>query len=338
MIVYGNTRADLEKVQPGGTFFLEGVWNCAKEGPLCIDKPIHLRGDGGMKMYTQPGDQCWGSGSLIDNRHTSAEEAIYYDIPNEFISQGVTISGFSIKHTAPAHYAIRMRNTPAATLERIYIDSEFGLGGLFYDEYCFFMKARDLIIRDFSGIGVNIAGNGNDYTFHNCDVSSRRRSYKANTAQAAVHCINSGLNIHHGSWEVENDNYSGVGVRLFYDRSIRPASGGNAVLLGVYAEKCDIAVQIDATAGYSWKGTQILYPHWALNGNSVRRFTRGVEVIRGKNIYIESPQIYDWSQSDAGTVVFREGATDCLLSDKTHDFTGRYTDNGVRNRILGVNV
>lgn len=336
MIIHGNSRSDLDKVPPGGTFCIDGVWNCSKEGPIYISKPIHICGDGGMKIGGTPGNARFGSGSFINNSHESAEEAIYFDIPHEIETQGICVSGLSIRHAAKNHYAVRTRSMPASILSDMHIDCRYGLGGLFYDEFSFFMTARNVVIKDFTGIGVNIVGNGNDFTFYNCDIGSRRKPNAENTATAGIHCVNSGLNIHHGCIEAQNDDYSGVGVRLFYDRILRPASGGNALIFGMYTENGDIAIQIDATDGYQWDKANILYPHWTIQQQ--HKLTRGVDVIRGKNIYIESPQVYDWSQADDKMVVFREGATNCLLSDKTHDLTGKYTDMGERNRILSNNV
>lgn len=334
MIIHGNTRLALQKVQPGGTFHIDGMWDCSKEGPIYITKPIHICGDGGMKIGGTPGNARFGDGSLIDNSNELAEEAIYFDIPHGIETQGIRVSGLSIRHSAKNHYAVRTRSMPAAILSDMHIDCRYGYGGLFYDEFSFFMTARNVVIKDFTGIGANIVGNGNDFTFYNCDIGSRRKPNAENTAIAGIHCVNSGLNIYHGCIESQNDDYSGVGVRLFYDKTLRPASGGNALIFGMYSENGDTAIQIDATEGYHWNKANILYPHWTIQQQ--HKLKRGVEVIRGKNIYIESPQVYDWDQADSKMVVFGKDAMNCLLSHKTFDLGGKYTDDGVNNRIEDV--
>lgn len=332
MIVYGNTRADLGRVQPGGTFFLNGLWDCSVEGPIYMDKPIHVIGNGGMKMRGYSGVEQFGDGSRIKNNHPTAEEAIYFDIPQENQAQGLRVSRIGIMHAAKASSAIRLRNAPAACLEHIYVDCRYGHGGLFYDEGCFFMEARHVVIRDFSGVGVNIAGNGNGYSFYDCTIASKRQNYNIpNTAQSAVHCINSGLQIIGGYYEAQNDDYSGVGIRLFYDVIRRPACTGDALIYWPYTENGDIAIQIDASQGHHWDKASIIRPHWSLRQH--KKFTRGVEVVRGMNIVIDSPQIADWDEVDSNAIVFRENASNCLFTDKIRNLSGCYTDLGVDNRI-----
>lgn len=329
MIIYGNTRADLEKVQPGGTFFLTGQWDCSVEGPLYVTHPIHITGDGGMKIRGVPGMGQFGDGSRIKNDHSTAEEAIFFDIPKESESQGLRIENIGIRHAGKTSDAIRLRHAPGSCLEHIYIDNRYGQGGLFYDEGCFFMEARHVIIRDFDRIGVNITGNGNGYSFYDCTVAARRRTYEvANTADAAIHCINSGLQVIGGYYEAQNDDRTGVGIRLFYDYTKRPACEGDALIYGPYTENGDIAIQVDATDGRQWNKARIVSPHFSLRKH--REFTRGVEVVRGSNIRIEHIQVTEWAEAGADTIVFREDASDCAyIGEIAH-----VTDYGQRNRVI----
>lgn len=328
-IVYGNTRADLAKVKPGGTFLLAGQWDCSVEGPIYVDKPIHIVGDGGMKIRGYSGMDQFGDGSCIKNDHTTAEEAIFFDIPKENQSQGLRISNVGIRHASKTRSAIRIRHAPGTCVEHIYVDSRYGYGGLFYDEGCFFMEARHVIVRDFTGIGINIAGNGNGYSFYDCTVASPRRKYDLeNTANAAVHCINSGLQIIGGYYDAQNDARTGVGIRLFYDHFKRPACSGDALIYWPYTENGDIGIQIDATNGFQWNKARIVSPHFGLRRH--REFTRGVEVVRGKNIRVENLQLTDWSEAGNDVVVFREDSEHCLFfGDAAY-----CSDYGANNRVI----
>lgn len=330
-IIYGNTRADLQKVQPGGTFFLTGQWDCSAEGPIYVTQPIHITGDGGMKIRGYSGMEQFGDSSRIKNDHQTAEEAIFFDIPKESQPQGLRISNIGIRHAAKERNAIRIRHAPGTCTEHIYVDSRYGRGGLFYDEGCFFMEARHMIIRDFTGIGVDIAGNGNGYSFYDCTVASPRRKYELeNTANAAIHCINSGLQVIGGYYDAQNDARTGVGIRLFYDHFKRPACSGDALIYWPYTENGDIAIQVDATPGYQWDKARIVSPHFGLRQH--REFTRGVEVVRGSNISVENLQISDWSEAGADVVVFRENATKCTFIGDP-----RYcTDSGIGNRVIAA--
>lgn len=330
-IVYGNTRAELEKVQPGGTFFLAGQWDCSVEGPMYIPYPIHITGDGGMKIRGYSGMSQFGDGSRIKNDHATAQEAIFIDTPKTNESQGLRIEKIGIRHAGKTSDAIRLRNAPGSCLEHIYVDNRYGRGGLFYDEGCFFMEARHVIIRDFDRIGVNIAGNGNGYSFYDCTVAARRRSYEvANTAEAAIHCINSGLQVIGGYYEAQNDARTGVGIRLFYDHAKRPACEGDALIYGPYTENGDIAIQVDATEGYKWDKARIISPHFGLRRH--REFTRGVEVVRGSNICVEHIQLTEWAEAGPDVIVFRENASNCTFVGD-----GQYcTDYGTGNRVMAA--
>lgn len=330
MIIYGHTQESLNSVPVGGTFYLDAPWNCAKEGPMHITRAINITGGGGIRANGAGWTERYGP-SVVMNHHAGAENAMFFDLSREDESHGISITNLSFYHTSRTHHAIRMRHTPQALLDHLYIDSAWGRGGLFYDEYCFFMTARNVVIRDFTGEGVRIVGNGNDYTFDTCTISSRRRSGQDNTAECGIHCVNSGLVVRGGAVSTQNDLQNGVGIRLMYDRTLRPMSGGSALLQGVYAENTDIAVQIDATPGHQWDGAHIIYPHWAMQRH--RGFTRGVDVVRGKNIYIESPQLYDWTQATSDMVVLHEDSNNCLVRDATHNISGFVTDSGVGNRV-----
>lgn len=309
----------INSVPDGGTFYLNGVWDCRDHGGIVLTRPINIKGAGWSFL-----NRGRLQGAYFLNEAASGPETVIEIDCSANQAMGVKLSNFGMVNLKG--YGIVQRRTPNTVHRDLFFDCRGGRGAVQFGEGVFFTVADNVIVQNFSHRGYDISGTGNDYTFRNCDIRSKHP-----TCEAGIYCVNSGLTVYQGQIEAVNDTGTGAGIYLFRDEAKR---GRNALLFGVYAENSDCAVRIGGN--YPWLGAQIIAPHWSLMLNedgSRRRVGCGLAVENGEHIHLERPQVYNWDNR-CRVADLREGAADCSVVLGRPGQSGKIRNLGRRNRVV----
>lgn len=308
----------INSVPTGGTFYLNGVWDCRREGGISLIRPINIQGAGWS--YLNRGRL---QGAYFINEAASGPETLIDINCSSNQALGVKFSNFGLINLKG--YGISQRRTPNTTHRDLFFDCQGGKGAVSFGEGLFFTTVENVIVQNFAHRGYDIQGTGNDYTFRNCDIRSKHPN-----CESGIYCVNSGLTVYQGQIEAVNNLGTGAGIYLFRDNERR---GKNALLFGVYCENSDYAIKIGGNL--PWESAKILYPHWSLwadNYNKRVRVKCGVLVENASNISIDSPQIYDWSHS--GYICeMSTNSSNCSIKIGRLNFNHKILDFGSNNTI-----
>jgi hypothetical protein len=170
---YSDGQAALADVPDGGRFRIAaGDYNLDEEGPLHVDRPVHVIGAGPhwSRMTLQAdGDRDINyKGTRIFHNDAVDAPGIAFQGTESSQIQGVTLQGFKYFHGETNAPAIRFQHTINSVTKGISVYSREADVGVEYGDATYFARMLRTNVGGRPDISIHVTGGGYSHEFYSC--------------------------------------------------------------------------------------------------------------------------------------------------------------------------